>query len=55
MCKDQLFERPECFTPEKDNPYPLCIGRESSMCEECQLRADWEPEDQYGECYLMEA
>ena len=48
MCKDQSFERPECFIPEKDNPYPLCIGRKVLMCENCQLRVDWEPEDPYG-------
>ena len=40
MCKDQSFERPECFIPEKDNPYPLCIGRKVLMCENCQLRVD---------------
>ncbi len=38
-----------CFIAEKDNPYPLCIGRELLMCEECQLRADWEPNDVYSE------
>ena len=38
----------DCFIPEKDNPYPLCIGRELEECENCQLRADWEPEDPYG-------
>lgn len=25
----------ECFTPEPDNPYPLCIGRGKPKCEEC--------------------
>ena len=39
---------PECFLPEKENPYPLCTGQGKPECEECQLRADWEPEDPYG-------
>lgn len=37
----------DCFIPEKDNPYPLCIGRDEEKCKDCQLRADWEPEDPY--------
>lgn len=48
MRKDQSYERPECFIPEKDNPYPLCAGRKLLMCGDCQLRVDWEPEDPYG-------
>lgn len=47
MCKDQSYERPKCFITEKDNPYPLCFGRKLLMCEDCQLRVDWEPEDPY--------
>ncbi len=39
------YEHPKCFLPEKGNPYPLCIGQGKPECEECQLRADWEPED----------
>lgn len=39
---------PDCFVPEKDNPYPLCIGRKLPECKDCQLRADWESEDPYG-------
>jgi len=42
------YEHPECYTPEQNNPYPLCIGRDKPECEECQLRADWEPDDPYG-------
>ena len=45
---ERKYEHPKCFEPEKDNPYPLCIGRSKSECEECQLRADWEPDDPYG-------
>lgn len=40
-------ENLECFLPEKDNPYPLCVGRGREECVECQLRADWEPEGIY--------
>ena len=28
----------ECFIPEKDVGYPLCIGRDKLECEECQLK-----------------
>lgn len=34
----------EHYIPEKDNPYPLCIGRNLEECKDCQIRADWEPE-----------
>lgn len=44
----ELPERAECFAPVKDNPYPLCIGKDMGQCKECQLRADWEPDDPYG-------
>ena len=26
---------PKCYNPEKDNPYPLCVGNGGEMCEEC--------------------
>ncbi len=38
----------DCFIPEENNPYPLCIGRNRDKCEGCQLRADYEPKDPYG-------
>lgn len=38
----------ECFLPEEDNPYPLCVGRNLKKCKDCQMRADWEPEEPYG-------
>jgi hypothetical protein len=44
----RVHEHPECFEPEKDYPYPLCVGSEKSECMKCQLRANWEPEDPYG-------
>lgn len=28
---------PDCYTPETDNPYPLCVGSGSSLCEKCSL------------------
>ena len=37
-----------CFLPEKNNPYPLCAGKDREECEDCQRRADWEPDDPYG-------
>lgn len=39
---------PDCFIPEKNNPYPLCIVSDEEKYKGCQLRADWEPEDPYG-------
>lgn len=38
----------ECFIPEEDNVYPLCVGRDLPECVTCQLWANWEPEDPYG-------
>jgi len=38
---------PECFKPEKDNPYPLCIGNRKEECKKCCLYVDWELE--YGQ------
>ena len=39
---------PDCYTPEQDNPYPLCVGNGSEACKECCLYAKmearpWEP------------
>ena len=28
---------PECYTPEADNPYPLCIGNGQEKCNACCL------------------
>lgn len=28
---------PDCYTPETDNPYPLCVGNGSPLCEKCSL------------------
>ncbi|MEY8389814.1 hypothetical protein D3Z47_02100 [Lachnospiraceae bacterium] len=35
---------PDCYTPEQDNPYPLCIGNGSVACGECCLYAEMEAE-----------
>lgn len=40
-------EKGTCFLPEKNNPYPLCIGRRRKECKDCQRRADWEPDNPY--------
>lgn len=45
MLVDTSCDKPDCFLAEKDNSYPLCIGRDFKKCRECQLRADWEPDD----------
>lgn len=44
----QEHKHPECFKAEEGNDYPLCVGGDKAECEECQLRADREPEDPYG-------
>ena len=44
----ERYEKPECIILGEDNPYPLCIGIGRAECEDCQLRAGWEPEDPYG-------
>lgn len=30
---------PDCYTPEPDHPYPLCIGNGGAMCESCSFYA----------------
>ena len=32
-----VLGHPKCFSPEPDNPYPLCIGNGSKDCNECCL------------------
>ena len=48
MKETKTYDPPECFTPEPDNPYPLCIGKDMKRCKKCQLWAEWEPEDPYA-------
>ena len=35
------YEEPECFTPEENNPYPLCVGNGNERCNECCLYVDY--------------
>lgn len=41
--------QPDCFTPEPDNPYPLCIGNGKEECRQCCLYVDMEGEGGYEE------
>ena len=34
--------RPQCYKPEKDNPYPLCIGRGLDICPQCCLWVNYD-------------
>lgn len=34
----------DCFTPDLNNPYPLCVGKDLPLCKDCQSRADWSGE-----------
>lgn len=36
-------ENPPCYLPEKDNPYPLCVGRGMKACTHCTLWTDYDP------------
>ncbi len=36
--------KPECYTPEKENPYPLCIGNGGEECKKCCLWTDLQPD-----------
>lgn len=37
---EEKYEEPKCYEPEKDNPYPLCIGKGLPECETCCLWAN---------------
>ena len=41
-------EKPPCYLPEKDNPYPLCEGRGMKACAHCCLWEDYDPEEDEG-------
>lgn len=36
----ERYENPSCYIAEKNNPYPLCIGRGLEQCNECCLYVD---------------
>lgn len=38
----------ECFIPEPDNPYPLCIGRGKPECEDCCRYVHYEDKPGHG-------
>lgn len=38
-------EKPPCYLPEKDNPYPLCEGRGMKACAHCCLWEDYDQEE----------
>lgn len=38
--------RPKCYTPEKNNPYPLCTGRNLAECKKCCLWIEFSPEQE---------
>ena len=40
----EYLEKPDCYTPETDNPYPLCVGNDTEKCRECCLWADLQPD-----------
>ena len=45
----QASKQPDCFTPEAENPYPLCIGSGKSECDDCCLYMHMKGEGGY-EC-----
>ena len=45
----QALTQPDCFTPEADNPYPLCIGSCKQECADCCLYVHMKGEGGY-EC-----
>lgn len=40
----EYLEKPDCYTPEADKPYPLCVGNGTEKCRECCLWAELEPD-----------
>lgn len=40
-----MVKVPECFTPEDETIYPLCIGNGSEQCKECCLYVDYDLSD----------
>lgn len=40
----EYLEKPDCYTPETDNPYPLCVGNNTEKCRECCLWVDLQPD-----------
>lgn len=43
VAPDEIYvipDKPSCYNPEKDNPYPLCVGNGTQNCEHCCLYAN---------------
>lgn len=40
----EYLEKPDCYTPETENPYPLCVGNGTEKCRECCLWTDLQPD-----------
>lgn len=38
------YTQPSCFSPEKDEVYPLCVGRGLEKCKECAIWNKYEEE-----------
>ncbi len=38
---EKMENCPECFEPEKDNPYPLCVGSDKEECKHYCLYVDF--------------
>lgn len=36
--------KPKCYTPEKNNSYPLCVGCNLAECKKCSLWTEFSPE-----------
>ncbi len=45
----QALTQPDCFQPEADNPYPLCVGSGKPECDDCCLYVHMKGEGGY-EC-----
>ena len=42
---EPVEDNPPCYLPEKDNPYPLCVGRGMKACAHCTLWGDYDPDE----------
>ena len=41
---NEYLKKPDCYRPQTDNPYPLCVGNDTEKCRECCLWADLQPD-----------
>lgn len=40
-------KKPDCYKPEENNPYPLCVGNGNKECENCCLYVHMKGEGGY--------